>query len=228
LARPAHRLPPGEGCHILCARDRHRKAETRFPLRDLRGLGGRSEWSPVRRTRTRPTTIDESGTSTKLLLTTVYETIPVRMPAHLTQVQVRKVLNLPTETMRHWRKVLPPLARRARRAPFSHGDLVALAAIRELVRSVGLNSSALAPCSGSIFSLCNEKPWPALAQCRLEIEGQTASLTHARASYGVRRKPVVLLPLGPLIEALGKDLPRREAAQAELRFPPTALRRQRR
>jgi hypothetical protein len=166
--------------------------------------------------------------SRKLLLTTVYETNPVRMPARLTQVQVRQVLNLPTETMRHWRKVLPPLARRVRRAPFSHGDLVALAAVRELVRNVGLSSSALAPTAAQIFSLCNEKSWPALAQYRLEIERQTASLAHAGASHGSRRNAVVILPLAPLIEALSKELPRTEAVQSELRFPPTALRRPRR
>lgn len=162
------------------------------------------------------------------MLTTVSRTIPSRMPASFTQVQVRNVLHLPPETMRHWRKVLPPLLRRARRTPFSQGDLVALAVIRELVRTLGLNSSALAPCAAAIFSLCNEKSWPALAQCRLEIEGPTVSLAHVRSPEMVRRIPIILLPLGPLVEGLSKELPGVETAQSELRFPPTALRRQRR
>jgi hypothetical protein len=172
--------------------------------------------------------IPESAHAMNLLLTTVYGTMPVRMPASLTQVQVRKILNLPPETMRHWRKVLPPLARRARRAPFSYGDLVALAAIRELVRSVGMNSSALAPSAAAIFFLCNEKSWPALAQRRLEIGGRAATLAHARESHAGRRNPVVVLPLGPLIEALNKELPHADNPQSELRFPPTVQRRQRR
>lgn len=150
------------------------------------------------------------------------------MPATFTQVQVRKVLDLLPETIRHWRKVLPPLSRRPRRVRFSQGDLVALAVVRELVRNLGLNSSALAPSATAIFSLCNEKPWPALAQCRLEIEGQTASLAHARSPEMARRNPVILVPLRPLVEGLSRELSVRETAQSELRFPPTALRRQRR
>jgi hypothetical protein len=151
-----------------------------------------------------------------------------RMPLRFTQAQVRKVLNLPPETMRHWRKVLPPLASRARRAPFSHGDIVALSAIRELVRSVGVNSSALAPCAASIFALCNDKPWHALAQCRLQIEGTAAQLIPLRSAPALKRHPLVMIPLSPLIEELSRDLSTRERAQPELKFPLATVRRVRR
>lgn len=150
------------------------------------------------------------------------------MLVSFTQAQVRKVLNIPPETMRHWRKVLPPLAVRPRRATFSHGDIVALAAVRELVRSTGVNSSALAPCAGSIFALCNEKPWHALAQYRLQIEGAVAELVPVRSVPTLKRAPVVMLPLSPLIEELGQGLLGNEAIQPELKFPLTALRRHKR
>src|SRR5262249_18787662 len=128
---------------------------------------------------------------------------------------------------RHWRKVLPPLAR-PRRARFSQGDLVALAAIRELVRGAGIAISAIVPCSTKIFSLCNDKSWPALAQFRLQIEGQSAQLVLVRSAPALKRSPVILLSLGPLIEELARKLSITLPAQSELRFPLTALRRQRR
>jgi hypothetical protein len=150
------------------------------------------------------------------------------MSVEFTQSQVRKVVSIPPETMRHWRKVLPPLAKRPRRTPFSHGDIVALAVVRELVRSAGIGSSALAACAESIFALCNGKPWHALAQCRLQIEGATAELAPVRSAPMLKRGPVVMLPLSPLIEELGRGLLGGERKQSELRFPPTVLRKQRR
>jgi hypothetical protein len=150
------------------------------------------------------------------------------MLVRFTQAQVRKILDLPPETFRHWRKVLPPLANRARRTPFSHGDLVALAAIRELVRGTGVNSSALAPYAGAIFTLCNDRPWPALARCRLQINGNVADLVSIRAALPMSRRPIVLLSLGPLVGELGQSLLGTESSQRELKFPLTAVRRQRR
>jgi hypothetical protein len=150
------------------------------------------------------------------------------MSVEFTQSQVRNVVRIPPETMRHWRKVLPPLARRARRASFSHGDIVALAVVRELVRNAGISSSALAACADSIFSICNGRPWHSLAQCRLQIERKTAELVPIRSAPVLKKNPVVMLPLGPLIEELGQDLLGGERKQSELMFPPTILRKQRR
>lgn len=150
------------------------------------------------------------------------------MPIHFTQSQVRKVLNLQPETMRHWRKVLPPLARRTRRAPFTQGDMVALAAIKELVRTAGVNSSTLAPCAASIFTLCNGKPWHALAQYRLQIEGASVQLLPLRTFPALSKSPLILLLLGPIIEELRQGLLGDEGDQSELKFPLAVLRRQKR
>src|SRR6266849_7762814 len=87
-----------------------------------------------------------------------------------TQAQVLKVLDLSPEAVRHWRRVLPALARRPRRAAFSHGDLVAMAVISELVGRAGIHVSALGPVSESIFRNCNRKPWLALTRSRIQIE----------------------------------------------------------
>lgn len=138
-----------------------------------------------------------------------------------TQVQARKILNLSEETMRHWRKALPPLAQRPRRTPLSHGDLVALAAIRQLVHGYAMNVSALVPVAEAIFTSCNSKPWPALASCRLQIEGSRADLKPLKSTPTLKARAVILIPLAPLIDELGQGLLGVEQDQSELRFPPT-------
>lgn len=138
-----------------------------------------------------------------------------------TQAQARKVLDLPEETVRHWRKVLPPLAQRPRRTPLSHGDLVALAAIRELVRKYRMNVSALAPVAEAIFTCCNSRPWPALATCRLQIDGLRAELRPVKSVPALKSGTVILIPLAPLIDELGQGLLGAERDQSDLRFPLT-------
>lgn len=123
--------------------------------------------------------------------------------------------------MRHWRKVLPPLAKRPRRTPLSHGDLVALAAIRQLVRGYAMNVSALAPAAEAIFTSCNNRPWPALVACRLQIDGPRAELKPLKSTPTLKTGAVILIPLAPLIDDLGQGLLGAEQDQSELRFPPT-------
>jgi len=138
-----------------------------------------------------------------------------------TQAQARKVLDLPEETVRHWRKVLPPLAQRPRRTPLSHGDLVALAVIRLLVRSYGMNVSALAPIADGIFACCDSRPWPALTNCRLQIDGVRAELRPLKSVPTLKSGAVILIPLAPLIDELGQGLLGAERDQTDLRFPLT-------
>ena len=47
------------------------------------------------------------------------------------QIQVREILGLEPETVRHWRKCLPPLKAKPRRAAYGRADLLALAVVGE-------------------------------------------------------------------------------------------------
>jgi hypothetical protein len=149
------------------------------------------------------------------------------MLADFTQSQVRDLLAIAPETMRHWRKVFEPLSNRRRRAKFSPGDLVALATIRELVRGVGINSSALAPRANEIFDLCNSQAWHALSRQRLQIEKHSVSLVPARSALLGSSGPIVCLALGPIIEQLSNRVGRQVAAQIELDFPLVSVRKRR-
>ena len=138
-----------------------------------------------------------------------------------TQVQAREILNLPEETVRHWRKVLPPLAKRPRRTPLSHGDLVALAAIHQVVQGFAIRVSALVAVADDIFGFCNSRSWPALAACYLEIAESHAALKSIGSTPALKAGAVILIPLAPLIDELGQGLLGVGQDQSELRFPPT-------
>lgn len=144
-----------------------------------------------------------------------------------TQSQVRDLLAITPETMRHWRKVLKPLSSRRRRTKFSSGDLVALASIREFVRGLGISSSALAPRATEIFELCNSQAWHALTRQRLQMEKDAVSLAPVRSPLLAARGPVVLLALSPIIEDLSNRIGRQAAAQIDLGFPPMSVRKRR-
>jgi hypothetical protein len=141
------------------------------------------------------------------------------VPVNFTQAQVRKVLNLSPETVRHWRRVLPALARRPRRAAFSHGDLVAMAVVSELVGRVGIKVSALAPVSEAIFKSCNRKPWLALAQSRIQIELGFVAICPNRTAPSLKDGPFIAIPLGPLIDRLGRGLLGAARVPSQLLFP---------
>jgi hypothetical protein len=145
------------------------------------------------------------------------------MSVEFTQARVREIIAIPTETMRHWRKVLPSLAERRRHAKLSAGDLLALAVIRELVRVAGINSSAIAPYAATLFTICNSRPWHSLAQSRIQIEGEVAKLVSSNSAAPVVSGPVISIQLSHIIEQLVGRLGARSAEQIELSFPLSAI-----
>jgi hypothetical protein len=149
------------------------------------------------------------------------------MSRDFTQAEVRDLLAIAPETMRHWRKVFPPLRDRPRRTKFSAGDLIALGAIRELVRKAGINSSSLAPCAATIFELCNSQAWHSLARLKLQVEGADASIVPERAAAFPSSGPVVWMPLRSLVEELADRLGGEAVAQSELKFPLISVRKRR-
>lgn len=141
------------------------------------------------------------------------------------QIQVREILGLEPETVRHWRKCLPPLKAKPRRAAYGRADLLALAVVREFVHDLGIPVSSLTPLADDLFQLCGSRPWPYLSRCQLRLENSGLALEHADAPMSLARRPAVLVPLAPLVMRLGQALLGDDGeAQPELRFPLTAQR----
>lgn len=120
----------------------------------------------------------------------------------LTPQQVSEVAQLPDQTLRHWRKVLPPLAGLNGYAPcFSPGDALALLVIRHLVKAMGISVGTLAPASTDLFTLCRSTSWPLLTDRLLVVDVHSGSVRvlDRDASFVT---PMVVIPMRAFAEQL--------------------------
>jgi hypothetical protein len=159
-----------------------------------------------------------------------------------TQAQIRDVLGVTVETIRHWRKVMQPLQERTgRSATFTFGDLLALGVIHRLTAGLDMAVSNLQPAALTLFTICNEVDWTRpdarflVLTRRLGSVGEgfeapmidlvdAASLGQAVDAQAV----AAVIPLGQIVEQLRAHLvadPDHEVSQHPLPFPPLALKR---
>ena len=141
-----------------------------------------------------------------------------------TPSQVRHVVGITQETLRHWRRTLPSLGGLKGHAPvFRPGQLLGLAVVRVLVEDLGLTVGALCTVERDIFDICGSPQWIRLAQGHLlvrPIEGQVTFVD--TVSENDLERPAILLPLEPIVTALRLALLEvaPEEAQQSIAFPP--------
>lgn len=132
----------------------------------------------------------------------------------LTPQQVAQVAQLSDQTLRHWRRVLPPLAGlNGYTSCFAPGDALALLVMRHLVKVMGISVGALAAASTELFDLCRNASWPQLADRRLLIQVDRGSVRFLTSDQELD-EPAILVPMRPFAEQL-------QAAWASS-FPPVA------
>jgi hypothetical protein len=120
----------------------------------------------------------------------------------LTPQQVAQVAQLSDQTLRHWRRVLPPLAGLNGYTPcFAPGDALALLVIRHMVKAMGISVGALAPASTELFELCRNSSWPQLADRRLLIQVDRGSVRFLKTDQELD-EPAVLMPMRPFADQL--------------------------
>ncbi len=122
----------------------------------------------------------------------------------LTPAQFRDALGLTQETLRHWRRVLPPFQGVTGYAPvFTTGDLIAGAVIKTLVDTCGISVSKFAKQATSIAATCNETPWIELSKSVLILSLKDATCALAASSTKTMQlTPSVSIPLSPILEGL--------------------------
>ena len=77
--------------------------------------------------------------------------------------QLREVVGISMETFRHWKRVLPPFAKRKRHTPsFTVGDLLAGRILRRLTEGCGVRVVHLTEVTNEIVSVCNMAVWASL------------------------------------------------------------------
>lgn len=141
--------------------------------------------------------------------TTIYHVVRDKIYAEqnenmlrLTPAQVTQVAQLPDQTLRHWRSVLPPLAGLNGYTPcFTPGDALALLVVRHLVKVMGISVGALAAASSDLFSICRNTSWPHLADRRLLVQVEDGRVILLSSEPDLDR-PAILVPMRPFAEQL--------------------------
>jgi hypothetical protein len=144
-----------------------------------------------------------------------------------TPSQVRHVVGIPQETLRHWRRVLPSLGGLKGHAPvFRPGQLLGLAVVRVLVEDLGVTVGALRAAERDIFDICSSPQWIRLAQGHLLVRPIAGTVTFLdMVSDRDFQRPAILLPLEPIVTALRLSLLEvaPEDAQQSIAFPPVDM-----
>ena len=148
-----------------------------------------------------------------------------------TPLQVREIVGISQETLRHWRKVIPELKGRNGYSPcFTAGDVLALKVINEIVDTLQVRVQALAPLATNLFNICRGIHWPRLEnQCLVIRFPETLIETCRRDNICSDEKTsaMVVVPLNQHISAIRDRLTGAEnQPQCDLPFPPMAMQKQ--
>ena len=146
-----------------------------------------------------------------------------------TQGQVRDLLGISIDTFRVWRETIPALRQHRGHGPtFTPGDIVALAALSDLVRLFGVRVGTLNSLLNDMFLTCRGMSWQSLSECVITFQSDEFNLlTSSSVNHHLYRQHAILsLPCAPIIQRLHNSLLATEThlAQGHLSLPPTAIR----
>ena len=115
--------------------------------------------------------------------------------------QLRETVGISVETFRHWKRVLPPFAKRKRyTSSFTVGDLLAGKILRRLTEGCGVRVGHLTKVSNEIVNVCNTVAWASLEQNALLIDLVAGSCQLAGENDEIEPEDVVLrCPLAPIM-----------------------------
>jgi len=141
--------------------------------------------------------------------------------------QLRETVGISVETFRHWKRVLPPFAKRKRYVPsFSVGDLLAGRILRRLTEGCGIRVGHLTKISDKIVRVCNTTAWASLEQKVLLIDLVKDTCRLSGPNHDNSAEDVILrCQLAPIMRELRDALLRSHPApnQQSLLFPPLGV-----
>lgn len=133
------------------------------------------------------------------------------------------VTGLSSQTLRHWREVLPPLQGRSAHQPcFSAGDLLALKVLQAWVLGTGGRIGQHETTAAGLFSLCMDESWSRIEQSLLAYDFDAGKWELvADGSPICWPSGAVLLPIGRMASDLSEQLigSRVSTVQKPLGFP---------
>jgi hypothetical protein len=138
--------------------------------------------------------------------------------------QARAFAGLTPEAWRHWRKAVPTLSTKVgKKARFSSGELVALAAVASASQGLRIGIISLAAQWDELFKLCADQRLGNLRHLSVVLTAHAIALDEG--SHVARNEPTAIIPLGPIIERLWTAAVAEEPEQfqAPLPFMPHAV-----
>ncbi len=141
-----------------------------------------------------------------------------------TPSQALDLVGITAETLRYWKKTMPPLAKKRGHAPcYSRAEIVGLIVVRRLVKDFRMDVSVLAAQSERLFDLCSAQ-WalPSRRLLRVMCDGR---VTAHEALEGVDfAEAAIVFPLDTAIQELEDRLNEHEGEmQMELGLPPVSV-----
>jgi hypothetical protein len=146
-----------------------------------------------------------------------------------TQEQARTATGISTETLRHWRKLVPYLAEKSGKAArFTFSDLVALTVTYEIVRTFGISIGTSRTAIDQLFRVLADSKPSVFEKGVLVLTASTAKL--CRADQALKREtpdPTLIVCCGAFAKRVQERvLPgMRSDEQRNLPFMPRAVRR---
>ena len=132
--------------------------------------------------------------------------------------QARAFARVSPEAWRHWRKAIPTLSTKVgKKARFSSGELIALAAVASASRCLDVGITSLAARWDELFKLCAEQRPGSLRHLSVVLTSGTATLDDE--SHLSRNEPTVVVPLGPIVERLWSAAVAEEPEQFQVPLP---------
>lgn len=147
---------------------------------------------------------------------------------NLSPLQAREILRITEETLRYWKRAIPPISNRKGYSPcYSFGDLVSMEVIGVLTRRFGVAIGTITPMADGLFSAIDRAPFLRTNNEFLVISEDFKSVQVVeKLDAGAIQSPSIVLPMRPLVDdmrervfdALGGGSP-----QLPLGLPPVGL-----
>jgi hypothetical protein len=144
-----------------------------------------------------------------------------------TPSQLRDIVGISQETLRHWRATLAPLQGVRGHGPsFKPGQVLATAAVKAMVEECGVSVRSLTGVASALFEVCEHPDWEVFSHGRLVLQLQPGSVRLLSEGEQVPSESIlILISLAPIVANLRRKLLNvtREEDQVALHFSPVPV-----
>jgi hypothetical protein len=139
----------------------------------------------------------------------------------LTPGQLRDVVGISQETLRHWRATLEPLKSTRGHGPsFKPAQVLGAAVIKAIVEECGVSVRSLKSAAPVLFDVCAHPNWEVLSRGRIALQLSSGSAEFLDEGQLPPSAPtLILIAMAPIVRRLRQalfDVPSEEQAKLHL------------